>query len=66
MATHPTCDDPGATDDRGSRGGHLSSNEVRFFADRLRQNGDRNTQIVPNDLARQAALKDVHTYLLGP
>ena len=28
MTTHPICDDPGATDDRGSRGGHLMSNEV--------------------------------------
>ena len=28
MANHPICADPGATDDRGSRGGHLRSNEV--------------------------------------
>ena len=28
MATHPICADLGATDDRGSRGGHLRSNDV--------------------------------------
>ena len=30
MATHPICDDPGATDDWGSRGGHLRSNELKI------------------------------------
>ena len=31
--TRPICDDPGESDDWGSRGGHLRSNEVtiRFF-----------------------------------
>ena len=31
-----------------------------FFANKSRQDGDRDAQMVPNDLARQAASKDMH------
>ena len=30
MDTHPIRDDPGATDDWGSRGGHLRSNDIKI------------------------------------
>ena len=53
MAIQPICDDPGATDYRGSRGGHLRSNEVTIrFVNKSRQDGDGDAQMVPNDLAR--------------
>ena len=63
MTTHPTCDDPGATVDRGSREGHRGHNPF-FFANNSRQHGDIDTQIFPNDLARQAAWKDMNIDLL--
>ena len=64
-STHPICDDLSATDDRGSRRGHLGSNEVKwghkpFFANKSRQDGERDAQIVPNYLARLAASEYVH------
>ena len=36
-----------------------------FFANNLRQDGDKNTQMVPNDLARQGDSEDMHIDLLG-
>ena len=49
---------------------HLMLPEVKwghnpFFANKSRQDGDRDAQMVPNDLARQAASKDMHVDLLG-
>ena len=37
-----------------------------FFANKSRQDGDKDVQMVPNDLAHQAASEDMHTDLLGP
>ena len=37
-----------------------------FFANNSRQDGDTDTQMVPNDLDRQAASKDMHIDLIGP
>ena len=61
---------PGATDDRGSRRGHLRPNEFKwshnpFFANKPRPDGDRDTQMVSNDLVRRAASDDMHIDLLG-
>ena len=36
-----------------------------FFANKSRQDGDRDAQMVPNDLARRAASDDVNIDLLG-
>ena len=70
MANRPICGDMGATNDQRSRGGHLRSNAGLnpFFAGKWRQNGEKDTQMGPNDLTRQATSKDVqlHTDLLGP
>ena len=62
MATHPIYDDPGATVELGSTKGHLRSNEVKiqFSPNYLRQDGDRDAQIVPSDLARRAVSEDTH------
>ena len=65
MATHPIFGDPGATDDWWSQGGHLRSNEVKWgqnpvFANNSLQDGDRDAQMVPNDLARQTASEYMH------
>ena len=66
MATHPICEDLGATDDRGSRGGHLRSKKRHnpFFANESRQEVDRDAQMAL-DLSRRAASEDVHIDLLG-
>ena len=65
MATYPICDDPGAIDDRGSREGHLRSYKVTIcFCQEFATGWDRDAQMVPNDLARQAASKDMHSDLL--
>ena len=37
-----------------------------FFADKSRQDGGRDAQRLPNDLARRAASGDVHTDLFEP
>ena len=68
MATHPIYDDQGATDDRGSRGGHLRSNEVTSrFSSISRDRMDIQTRKwCKKNLARRAALEDiVHVDLLG-
>ena len=68
MATHPICADLGATDDRGSRGGHLRPNGVTirfFFANKSRQDGDRDAQMGPKNLTRRTASEDVHIDVLG-
>ena len=70
MANHPICTDPDATDDRGSRGGYPRSNEFKrghnpFVANLSRQDGDGDAQMVPNDLACEAASDDVDIDLLG-
>ena len=60
------CDDPGATDDRGSRVGHLRSNEIKcclnLFSSISRDTMDtyRDAQMVSNDFARQAASSDAY------
>ena len=36
-----------------------------FLANNLREDGDRDVQMVPNDLAHQAAQADVHIDLSG-
>ena len=36
-----------------------------FFANKSWQNRDRDAQMTPNDLARQAALEDMHIDILG-
>ena len=56
MATHPICDDPGATDDWGH--GEVTWGQMRsqsVFHSNLQQDGDRDVQMVPNDFARQSA-----------
>ena len=67
MATYPICADLGATDDRGSHGGHLRSNDVtiRFSPISRDRMENRDTKMVPNDLACRAASEDVHNDLLG-
>ena len=68
MATHPICDDPGPTDDRGSREGHLRSNEVTIrFSPRSRDMMEIETRKwFPNNLGRQTASEDMHIDLLDP
>ena len=63
MATHPICDDLGATVDLGSQESHRGHNPF-FFTNNSRQHGVRDTQMLPNDLARQAASEDMHIDLL--
>ena len=51
--------------------GHGRSPKVKwghnpFFAKKSRQDGDRDAQMAPNELARPAASEDVHSDLLGP
>ena len=67
IATHPICDDPGATDDWGSLEGHLGSHEVtiRFFANNTWQDENRDAQMVPNDLSRQSGSEAMHIDPLG-
>ena len=66
MATHPICDDPSATDDRGSRGVYLRSNEVAIrLSPKKPDRMERDARMGPNDLARQAASEDVHIELIG-
>ena len=62
MATYPICADPGATDDWGQ--GEVTRGQNPVFANNSRQEGDREAQMVPNDLARQAASEDMHIDLL--
>ena len=68
MATRPACADPDATNDRGSRGGRLRSNEVTIsFSPISRDMMEiemrkwRQTTV----LARRAASEDAHIDLIG-
>ena len=66
MTAHPICDDPGATDDWGSRKGHRRSHAVTIhFSPITRDIRDIDAKMVPNDLARQDASKDMQFDLLG-
>ena len=66
MTTHRICADLSASDDRGH--GEVAWVKWRhnpFFVNNSRHDGNRDTQIVLNDLASQAASEDVHIDLLG-
>ena len=61
IASHPICADLGATGDGGSP--EVKWRHNPFFTNKSRQDGDRDAQMLPNDLARRAASEDVQLHI---